>query len=72
MKRNKQLVRELRMEKKINKREEEKLEELLEKVRILKEKARREEAMDLVISPDGLIVARKQFYQEDDSRYIRR
>lgn len=73
MKRNKRMVKELRMQKKIEKREEEKINELLERVRRLKEMA--EEAQmkeELVISPDGLVMARSNFFQEEDSRYIRR
>ena len=64
---------ELRRQKKIEKRQVEKLEELLERVRKLKEMA--EEAQmkeELVISPDGLVMARSNFFQEEDSRYIRR
>ena len=72
MKRNKQIVRELRLEKKINKRQEERLEELLEKVREMKERARQEEAKDIIISADGLVMARSSWYQDEDSRYIRR
>ena len=73
MKRNKKMVMELRRQKKIEKRQVEKLEELLERVRKLKEMA--EEAQmkeELVISPDGLVMARSNFFQEEDSRYIRR
>ena len=73
MKRNKRMVKELRMQKKIEKREEEKINELLERVRRLKEMV--EEAQmkeELVISPDGLVMTRSNFFQEEDSRYIRR
>ena len=73
MKRNKRMVKELRMQKKIEKREEEKINELLERVRRLKEMA--EEAQmkeELVISPDGLVMTRSNFFQEEDSRCIRR
>ena len=73
MKRNKKMVMELRRQKKIEKRQEEKLEGLLGRVRKLKEMA--EEAQmkeELVISPDGLVMTRSNFFQDEDSRYIRR
>lgn len=73
MKRNKQMVKEMRMQKKIEKREEEKINELLERVRKLKELAEKAQMKEeLIISPDGLLMARSNFFQEEDSRYIRR
>lgn len=73
MKRNKQMVKEMRMQKKIEKREEEKINELLERVRKLKELAEKAQMKEeLIISPDGLVMARSNFFQEEDSRYIRR
>ena len=73
MKRNKQMVKEMRMQKKIEKREDEKINELLERVRKLKELAEKAQMKEeLIISPDGLVMARSNFFQEEDSRYIRR